>query len=714
MEKEITQLGRFEIIRPLAEGGFGQVFLARMGGAAGFQRTVALKQIRGEYTQSPDFVSDFIKEARIGGYLQHHNVVQVLGFEEVDGSYVLVMEYVEGVDLAFVIENAVRWEETLSLSLIAEIAAQTCEGLQYLHTLRDPDGRPLRLIHRDLKPSNLLINRAGIVKITDFGIARAAIEVGKKTQAGLIKGTLAYLSPEQARGEPLDHRSDLYALGAIVYELATRRRLYSEETPWALLNALGSNDIGEALETFPSRVAPLLPILKSLLTSSPDDRCPSAAHAAEAFRAIQQSAQGGETLALAAPRWIEAANQFVRAESAPGSDEALRTETAGREPGAGDGLEALDAQPSKPHSPTLAAHLEDGSSRDKGRAAAVSSDRIVASRIPETLASSEKPASFSARGAVDTGGGERTRDDEVVKAGQPSIPSAAETVQLPAERRREDGHSSNDASSSPRKALWINWIGPAVLIVVFVVGLNFLKMRSDSGSIGGTKRGDVQGEAAKSTSVRGAPREASSTVPSRADSRGVPSVGADTRKTAGRMGQASEGEEAHAPEVASARPSNEVGHGRPERGEDQTKKAPLGRPAVPSLTSKKIEPRAEASEGPSTRAVGGRRTTGPVERTSGKERPRKDASSAGAASSSNDGKMGRLTIASFPSAHVVLEGKVLGETPLTGMEMKPGRYRLQLSRPDLGFAYTIEATVEPGKEARFECTKVGCTQVRTE
>ncbi len=227
-------------------GGMAEVFLAR---AEGQERLVAIKRILPNIAADDEFIAMFIDEAKIAGQLTHANVAQIIDIGKISGSYFIAMEYVSGHDLRAV------WDRTreqaqdagdavcgLPIGVACHIVKKLSEGLDFAHRRRDPKGRPLGIIHRDVSPQNILISYDGDLKVIDFGIAKAANRIAK-TQTGILKGKFAYMAPEQARGEPIDHRSDIFAIGVVLYELLTGERAFKGDTDFALLEKVRRVDV---------------------------------------------------------------------------------------------------------------------------------------------------------------------------------------------------------------------------------------------------------------------------------------------------------------------------------------------------------------------------------------------------------------------------------------------------------------------------------------
>ncbi len=273
----LNRFGKFLLRERLGTGGMAEVFLAEMVGPEGFGKLVALKRILSQLSDDEEFIEYFISEARLGGSLNHPNIVQTLELGCHDRQYFLAMEYVEGVTLGRLLRHARRRQEALPLAVVLDIARQMCDGLAYAHSAKDPRGNPLNMIHRDLKPENVLLSLFGSVKLSDFGIARAESNIRKTVTLGAIKGTLGYMSPEQAAGDPLDHRSDLYSMGSVLFELLTLEPLYPKLGPAVTLELVRRGEVEERLGLLEAHPAPLLACLRRLLALDPGARQPSAA-----------------------------------------------------------------------------------------------------------------------------------------------------------------------------------------------------------------------------------------------------------------------------------------------------------------------------------------------------------------------------------------------------------------------------------------------------
>ena len=279
------RLGPYELIQRIATGGMAEVYLARRAGPHGFQKIVAVKRILPQLARDHDFVAMFVDEARVCARLGHPNIVQVFDFGEHDGELYMAMEYVDGTTGARLIRAAASQSEDVPLDVAIHVTLSVLRGLEYAHNAKDDEGRPLHLVHRDVSPGNVLIDRSGAVKLTDFGIARAA-EVEPRTEAGQLKGKLGYMSPEQVVGRDLDARSDLFTLGIVFAELVMLRPLFAGGSELDVLMRIRDADLS-ALDRSASRVPDdVRNVLYRALTKDPLLRYPSATAFAEAIEEI--------------------------------------------------------------------------------------------------------------------------------------------------------------------------------------------------------------------------------------------------------------------------------------------------------------------------------------------------------------------------------------------------------------------------------------------
>ena len=263
--------GPYELLRSLATGGMGQIYLARSTRAEGFSKLLVVKLLLAEYSRDPGFVAMFLDEARIAAKLNHPNIGQIFDLGDVEGTYYLAMEYIPGVDLRTLERDCTDRGRPLPLPLACRIFADAAAGLHYAHELTDDAGHPLGVVHRDVSPSNLLVSFDGGVKLIDFGIAKAKGR-STATAAGQLKGKFAYMSPEQAEGDPLDRRSDLYSLGLVFHEVITGKRVLQRDSDTQTLKAAREGAVEPCSKANPLVPASLDAVIGKALARRPEDR----------------------------------------------------------------------------------------------------------------------------------------------------------------------------------------------------------------------------------------------------------------------------------------------------------------------------------------------------------------------------------------------------------------------------------------------------------
>ncbi len=269
------RLDRYELLCPLAYGGMASVWLARFGGRRGFERLVVVKMILPQYASDPRFQEMFVDEARIASRIEHGNVARILDVGEQDeNTTYIVMEWVDGDSLSKVVRAAEQKKERIPAGIALRICADAAAGLHAAHVLKERDGTLLGVVHRDVSPQNILISNAGATILIDFGVAKARDRVSQETSAGQLKGKIRYMAPEQALGRNIDGRADVWALGAILYELFTGESPYDGPNEVATLHKLTS---GAAPPPLPPHVpAPIRAVVSRALAYDPDDRYASA------------------------------------------------------------------------------------------------------------------------------------------------------------------------------------------------------------------------------------------------------------------------------------------------------------------------------------------------------------------------------------------------------------------------------------------------------
>jgi eukaryotic-like serine/threonine-protein kinase len=267
--------GRYTLLERLALGGMAEVFRARINSSHGFEKVLVVKRILPHLAADTNFVSMFIDEAKLTAQLTHPKIVQILDFGDVDGQYFTALEYVEGFDALGLLRTAAQKRVQLPRNLAIFIVNEVLEALDYAHNARDMEGKPMQIVHRDISPSNIFIAKRGDVKLGDFGIAHAQ-QRESKTQAGTLKGKYGYMSPEQVVGRPVDARSDLFAVGVVLAELLTGRRLFTAANDLDVLLKVRDARL-DRLDKYGADLAPALDrIVRRALKKNPAERHQSA------------------------------------------------------------------------------------------------------------------------------------------------------------------------------------------------------------------------------------------------------------------------------------------------------------------------------------------------------------------------------------------------------------------------------------------------------
>ena len=262
--------GKYVLLRKLASGGMGEVFLAKQRGPSGFEKHVVIKRILSHHLDKPDYVEMFFGEAKLVARLNHHNIVQIYEMGQIQGDHYIAMEYVRGKSLRDIIDQMRSAGRHLSLAHVVELAVKLCEGLGYAHEAADPRGHPLNIVHRDINPHNVLISYNGDLKIIDFGIAKSAM-TSVHTATGTIKGKFVYMSPEQSAADPLDRRSDIFSLGIVLYELACLENPFVRQNIVLSLEAIQRHTIPPP-SSKRGEATPLDEIVSRALSKDPADR----------------------------------------------------------------------------------------------------------------------------------------------------------------------------------------------------------------------------------------------------------------------------------------------------------------------------------------------------------------------------------------------------------------------------------------------------------
>ncbi|MHB1846959.1 MAG: serine/threonine protein kinase, partial [Deltaproteobacteria bacterium] len=266
-----ANLGQYRLLARVATGGMAELFLGRREGPAGFRKTVAIKRLLPHLATEPQVVEMFLNEARIASRFEHPNIVQVFDLGEVDGSYFMSMEFLEGRTLADIAERAANAGELVPLGIVARVLCEACLGLHYAHEARGDGGEPLGVVHRDFNPSNVFVTYDGRVKVLDFGIAKVQ-SLSRQSEPGVLRGKYYYMCPEMIAGRQVDRRADLFAAGGMLYELLTGAHPFEADEVNALLAEIANCSPSPPRELDADVPAVLDSLCISLLQKHPSGR----------------------------------------------------------------------------------------------------------------------------------------------------------------------------------------------------------------------------------------------------------------------------------------------------------------------------------------------------------------------------------------------------------------------------------------------------------
>jgi serine/threonine-protein kinase len=285
------RVDRYELVGEIASGGMATVYLARLGGVGGFQRFVAMKRLHPHLQGEKEFVEMFLDEARLSAGIHHPNVVSILEVGASPVGYYLVMEYVEGDTLARILARAASQGQRIPTPITMRIVLDTLHGLHGAHELRDDHGALVHLVHRDVSPQNVLVGVDGIARITDFGVARATSRL-TTTRVGQLKGKLAYMAPEQAEGEPIDRRADVFSAGVLIWETLASKRLFKADNEAATLQRVMNDPIPDLRRIAPHLSRELAAVVARGLDRDPARRFQTALEFADALEAAALERDG--------------------------------------------------------------------------------------------------------------------------------------------------------------------------------------------------------------------------------------------------------------------------------------------------------------------------------------------------------------------------------------------------------------------------------------
>lgn len=269
-EKSPTTFGKYTLLRKIASGGMGEIYLAKQQGPSGFEKLLVIKRILSHHLEKADYLDMFLSEAKLVARLSHQNVIQIHEMGEIEGDYYIAMEYVRGKALRDVIDELRAEGRTVPLPHVIELGIKLCEGLGYAHQARDIRGRPMNIVHRDINPHNVLISYDGDLKLIDFGIAKSEM-ASVNTATGTIKGKFVYMSPEQSAADPIDRRSDIFSLGIVLYEMCCLENPFVRQNVVLSLEAIQRQEVAPP-STKRADAGPIDHILAKALAKKVEDR----------------------------------------------------------------------------------------------------------------------------------------------------------------------------------------------------------------------------------------------------------------------------------------------------------------------------------------------------------------------------------------------------------------------------------------------------------
>ncbi|MBC8133109.1 MAG: serine/threonine protein kinase, partial [Deltaproteobacteria bacterium] len=305
-----SRIGRYRMLGLLAKGGMAEIYLALSGELTGFRTLVVVKRILPHLASDTEFIRMFFDEARIVGMMDHPNIVRIIEVGQDGDEYFLAMEVIQGKPLSSLVRKAAKQNTPLTQAQCAYLVAQAANGVGYAHNLVDAGGRPLNVVHRDVSPQNILVSYEGAVKVIDFGVARALGRVSE-TRPGGLKGKIQYMAPEQAASGRVDRRSDVFALGVVLWEAICGRRPFSRETDLETLRAITQEPIPPPSK-FVRISARLEGIVMRALQKSPGDRFQTAQEMALALERYAFASQGFNPVQLAVTMKGLFAGDFAR------------------------------------------------------------------------------------------------------------------------------------------------------------------------------------------------------------------------------------------------------------------------------------------------------------------------------------------------------------------------------------------------------------------
>lgn len=288
-DKSPSTFGKYTLLRKIASGGMGEIYLAKQQGPSGFEKLLVIKRILSHHLEKADYLDMFLSEAKLVARLSHHNIIQIHEMGEIEGDYYIAMEYVRGKALRDVIDELRAEGKNVPLAHVIELGIKLCEGLGYAHQARDIRGRPMNIVHRDINPHNVLLSYDGDLKLIDFGIAKSEM-TSVNTATGTIKGKFVYMSPEQSAADPIDRRSDIFSLGIVLYEMCCLENPFVRQNVVLSLEAIQRQEVALP-STKRADAGPIDKILAKALAKKVEDRYQTAIEMRDDLRDLFRTSQ---------------------------------------------------------------------------------------------------------------------------------------------------------------------------------------------------------------------------------------------------------------------------------------------------------------------------------------------------------------------------------------------------------------------------------------
>jgi len=651
-----VRFGRYLLERRLAAGGMAEVFLGRAEGPKRFAKRVVVKRMLQALVDIEQYTEMFLDEARLAARFDHPNLIHVYELVETEGQYGLAMEYINGVDLKNVVDAGRDEGVPIPLDIAAYFVAESAAGLHYAHELRGEDGRALEVVHRDVSPANIVVTWNGAVKVVDFGIAKHS---GRSTETarGIVKGKFSYMSPEQISEEDIDKRSDVFSLGAVMYELLSLERCFSQDTPVETLDAIRAGTFKPLAELRDDLPPELASLLDSMLVVDRDERMKSCGEIAQRLRRRQAG------IDLPTPDDVGA---YLR-ELFPKSE---ATNIVVSSVGSSDLVTTRDEQSVPSY--------------------AMQSDELaqLMARAHDTVISQKTSGTHPAVPLVVSGTVQVDASDLFAESEQ-SV-SRTPTMRIGRPQPMVDtGTTKKGAPSNRAFQITMGLTGAALVLTLGIIIAVMARSRS--------------GTVVVETPIQAIPASRNAVVFVSSNPGGA-AVYLDGARLAGvtplSLPELPVGSRHLLQvELAGYRPALQPFTIRSPSAGGQTEQLRLEpfRGPEPPVAAEPVEPaKPDSRDGPAKAAVKSK-TAAPKPAVRAKTAPKPEAVA----------KVGTLSVTTSPAARIFLDGKALGPAPVKGVRLSPGRHEVRVINNDLGFARTASVQVRPGRgtQRHFEFKK---------